>query len=777
MADPSFDTYSFDPDAGREGAYTFMRADGTARTVANTPYAASLAADIDARKARPAVGLTGSLPMPDPMAGMVRAQQVEAARVAPEFRPAYDALSGSAPLPDLDAFAAKMQALDAPRPAAPRDAGAGLAPEAAQAARAIGTRPPPIDMDALTARLGAIGQPAASQAAPAPMAMAMPEDVMAAETGYRRQGPFDMRRFAVDGAPANGAETPWYDKPFTEGLKSMPVAGPLIRDLSTATRNTARVNFGIGAQSSTEAPASAEAQPTALVSQPPEPGTSEPLMSVAPPAVSQAAVAQAAQQPAPAAPPAAGPKPLAEVKVEGQLPPSARPVGQTANPPQSAGQRIDAQIDKMMAPQFALAQRQGDLSAQAASGEADFAQERAAIGLQRDESDAGRRTTQAGVEQRALADITRAADEVTAKQYDPDRYFKQRGTGAVVLASLAVAMGELGRGLQRTGGPNTALQIVNDAVERDLAAQREEYARAKDKLSLKQNAYAQLRQRGLDDEAASAQARAGALSAVASRAEAFKAGMKTDQAKLDADVTTQKLRDQADGMKAQARAQMAAQAAGAAAAQAAAQQKALKEQLSLQKTAAEIEKLRAEAGESRGKDKNVPDPERLVGLPNGAMVEVKNPTLQTKLAEASPEVSKYVQLTDRIIELSNDPQSRVPGTTANTMLKSNLTSLKLTMKGPAFENLGALAGADLTLIEGVVADPTGVVRGPAQKTLLDGKQRVLTKLDNMALAAGARPVQSEQYQDEQGNIRYSTRYAPGTVLPVAAPASVRKVGE
>lgn len=620
MADPSFDTYSFDPDAGREGAYTFMRADGTARTVANTPYAASLAADIDARKARPAVGLTGPLPMPDPMAGMVRAQQVEAARVAPEFRPAYDALSGSAPLPDLDAFAAKMQALDAPRPAAPRDAGASLAPEAAQAARAIGTRPPPIDMDALTARLGAIGQPAASQAAPAPMAMAMPEDVMAAETGYRRQGPFDMRRFAVDGPSAPPSPLPQ----FAARVESGPGTSTVNRQLDVlpgADAVRAALSAPAPPVQATPAQVEAGAVPTAAVSTQPlragltlAPGAAAAQLPAAAIAAmgttaSPAAVAQAAQQSAPAAAPASVLKSLAEVRVEGALPPSARPVGQTANPPQSAGQRIDAQIDKMMAPQFALAQRQGDLSAQAASGEADFAQERAAIGLQRDESDAGRRTTQAGVEQRALADITRAADEVTAKQYDPDRYFKQRGTGAVVLASLAVAMGELGRGLQRTGGPNTALQIVNDAVERDLAAQREEYARAKDKLSLKQNAYAQLRQRGLDDEAASAQARAGALSAVASRAEAFKAGMKTDQAKLDADVTTQKLRDQADGMKAQARAQMAAQASAQANAEAAQRSKQRKEELANAKTEAEINKLNAEAGKASTEAKGftVPD--------------------------------------------------------------------------------------------------------------------------------------------------------------------------
>ena len=61
MAD--FDAYSFDPEAGREGAFTFLRPDGTSRTVANTPYAARLAADIDARKSTSAdVGATASNP-------------------------------------------------------------------------------------------------------------------------------------------------------------------------------------------------------------------------------------------------------------------------------------------------------------------------------------------------------------------------------------------------------------------------------------------------------------------------------------------------------------------------------------------------------------------------------------------------------------------------------------------------------------------------------------------------------------------------------------------
>jgi len=565
VADPSFDTYSFDPDAGREGSYTFMRADGTARTVANTPYAAQLAADIDARKVKPAVDLTGPLPMPDPMAGMARAE--------------------------------------------------------------LGPRPAPTDMNAVVSKLEAVGKPA-----PAPMADA--PDLMAMETGYRRQGPFDMRRFAVDGAPASGGETPWYDKPFNEGLKSMPVVGPVISQLATATRNTARVNFGIGveppsapqvtpplATPSANTGPDAEAQLLASQAPAPEPGTSEPgpMASMAPLAVSRApamsVAAPVAQEPAaPQAP----------------LPASAVPVGRTVNPTQSAGQRIDAQIDRMMAPQFALAQRQGDVNEQTASGEADFAQDRAAIGLQRDEADAARRATQARREEQAYQSISRAADEVTAKQYDPDRYFKQRGPGAVVLASLAVAMGELGRGLQRTGGPNTALQIVNDAIERDLTAQREEYARAKDKLSLTSNAYAQLRQRGLDDEAAASQARAGALSAVAARAEAFRAGMKTDQAKLDADAAAQKLRDQADGMKAQARAQMAAQAAAAAMAQ----DKAIDKQLERAQKLANINETNSRA--SGSKELNVETRELAAAIAPLVQAREEMTPLRNRLNELPP---------------------------------------------------------------------------------------------------------------------------------------------
>jgi hypothetical protein len=737
VADPSFDTYSFDPDAGREGSYTFMRADGTARTVANTPYAAQLAADIDARKVKPAVDLTGPLLMPDPMAGMARAEQVQAARVAPEFRPAYDALSGSAPLPDLDAFAAKMQALDAQR-AAPAPA--------PQVVDAFGPRPAPIDMNAVVGKLKAVGKPA-----PAPMADA--PDLMAMETGYRRQGPFDMRRFAVDGAPASGGETPWYDRPFNEGLKSMPVVGPVVSQLAAATRNTARVNFGIGveppsapqvtpplATPSANTGPDAEAQLLASQAPAPEPGTSEPgpMASMAPLAVSRApamsVAAPVAQEPAaPQAP----------------LPASAVPVGRTVNPTQSTGQRIDAQIDRMMAPQFALAQRQGDVNEQAASGDADFAQDRAAIGLQRDEADAARRATQARREEQAYQSISRAADEVTAKQYDPDRYFKQRGPGAVVLASLAVAMGELGRGLQRTGGPNTALQVVNDAIERDLAAQREEYARAKDKLSLTSNAYAQLRQRGLDDEAAASQARAGALSAVASRAEAFRAGMKTDQAKLDADAAAQKLRDQADGMKAQARAQMAAQAANAAAAQASSAARARKEALAEAKTAAEIEKLEAEAGKARGEARG----EKLL-VPDG-----RGGTFQAPSAEEARNLSNKAELT--------------AGVARNAAVIERVTSQW---------SRGALSPADSRdysrAVEWLVNNANtlqqqGVVRGDdieRAKSFVPGQYSI-----NAAQSARSLANAAVQYYRDAVDVRRGTGL-PGVFTP-ELPGSAQKVGE
>ncbi len=69
-------------------------------------------------------------------------------------------------------------------------------------------------------------------------------------------------------------------------------------------------------------------------------------------------------------------------------------------------------------------------------------------------------------------DYERLTQEFSEKKVDPDRYYGN-STGKRVMAGIAIGLGELGRAL--TGGSqNAALNIINAAIDRDIAAQESE---------------------------------------------------------------------------------------------------------------------------------------------------------------------------------------------------------------------------------------------------------------------------------------------------------------
>jgi hypothetical protein len=62
--------------------------------------------------------------------------------------------------------------------------------------------------------------------------------------------------------------------------------------------------------------------------------------------------------------------------------------------------------------------------------------------------------------------------------FGPDRFFKQRGTWAVIGAAIAQGLGAYAATIR--GGPNYAQQIIQGAIDRDIESQRMEYLRDRD---------------------------------------------------------------------------------------------------------------------------------------------------------------------------------------------------------------------------------------------------------------------------------------------------------
>lgn len=74
--------------------------------------------------------------------------------------------------------------------------------------------------------------------------------------------------------------------------------------------------------------------------------------------------------------------------------------------------------------------------------------------------------------EKANSDLRQA---VLSKQIDPDRYMKNMSTGSKVMAGIAMALGGMGAG---RGGQNLAYETINNAISRDIDAQKNDQSRA-----------------------------------------------------------------------------------------------------------------------------------------------------------------------------------------------------------------------------------------------------------------------------------------------------------
>lgn len=111
--------------------------------------------------------------------------------------------------------------------------------------------------------------------------------------------------------------------------------------------------------------------------------------------------------------------------------------------------------------------------------------------------------------ERSRRDIDNAVSEVMEMRINPNRIFNN--TSSRVVAAVAAGLGEFGRTLAG-GGTNTALQIINSAINRDIDAQKEAIRTAQAGIGLKENAYQRLVDLHGDDEKAELLVRQQALS-------------------------------------------------------------------------------------------------------------------------------------------------------------------------------------------------------------------------------------------------------------------------
>ena len=93
-----------------------------------------------------------------------------------------------------------------------------------------------------------------------------------------------------------------------------------------------------------------------------------------------------------------------------------------------------------------------------------------------------------------------AEQELKDGTIDPNRAYG--GLGGRVAAAFATAIGAFAQGISGGKIPNTALQIIDGAINRDIFAQKEEMRKRKDVLVNKNNIYAQMMKRFGDERMA-----------------------------------------------------------------------------------------------------------------------------------------------------------------------------------------------------------------------------------------------------------------------------------
>jgi hypothetical protein len=109
----------------------------------------------------------------------------------------------------------------------------------------------------------------------------------------------------------------------------------------------------------------------------------------------------------------------------------------------------------------------------------ELANQRAQAARMEEESAAIERERRRQIAEESASKLEAAQNELDNTKIDVEKAYG--GTAGRILSAVAVAMGAFGASL--TGGPNYALQIVNDRINRDIDAQRAELDKKKGKVS------------------------------------------------------------------------------------------------------------------------------------------------------------------------------------------------------------------------------------------------------------------------------------------------------
>lgn len=110
-----------------------------------------------------------------------------------------------------------------------------------------------------------------------------------------------------------------------------------------------------------------------------------------------------------------------------------------------------------------------------------------------------------------LQDFDTSVKSLSQASMDPDRFWSSRSTGQKIAGLLAIGLGGFVQGAR--GGGNAGLDIINQAIDRDLKAQEFDFTSRRNAADGKQTAFALAMQKYGNQDAARAMARAASIDA------------------------------------------------------------------------------------------------------------------------------------------------------------------------------------------------------------------------------------------------------------------------
>lgn len=123
---------------------------------------------------------------------------------------------------------------------------------------------------------------------------------------------------------------------------------------------------------------------------------------------------------------------------------------------------------------------------------------------------------------------------------DPAKWYHDRGTAGTILAAIAMGMGAFAKTL--TGGENTALSVIQSAIQDDIESQRINIANAREGVVLKGNLLSEMRARFGDERSAELATEAALTRQAANQAAQLEAAAQAAGAPIEGDLASQALR-------------------------------------------------------------------------------------------------------------------------------------------------------------------------------------------------------------------------------------------